>query len=235
MSYAHGVSNDGEPRDLTPSSVNTTTKSSPSSTPSTPSTSRGDDHDPMHSEEHIGSAAEKRSASKAPSSENLVDFDGPEDPYKPTNWPLAKKVITTLLYGLTTAGSTWASSVYAPATAQIAEEFGVSETVSILGLTLFLFGYVLNHLSHSDTHHVLTSFRFGLGPLLWAPLSEAYGRRVAVFPPYFIAGCFCFGTAAAKDIQTVLITRFFTGFFGSAPITNTGGEFPDHLSDVRGV
>jgi MFS family permease len=36
-----------------------------------------------------------------------------------------------------------------------------------------------------------------------------------------------FGTAAAKDIQTVLITRFFTGFFGSAPITCTGGVFVD--------
>ncbi|RYP63564.1 hypothetical protein DL769_006919 [Monosporascus sp. CRB-8-3] len=36
-----------------------------------------------------------------------------------------------------------------------------------------------------------------------------------------------FGTAAAKDIQTVLITRFFNGFFGSAPITSTGAVFVD--------
>lgn len=45
--------------------------------------------------------------------------------------------------------------------------------------------------------------------------------------PYFIAGVFAFGTATAKDIQTVLITRFFTGFFGSAPVTNTGGVLGD--------
>ena len=43
--------------------------------------------------------------------ENLVGFDGEDDPYRPLNWPFRKKVITTALYGLTTMGSTWASSV----------------------------------------------------------------------------------------------------------------------------
>ena len=41
----------------------------------------------------------------------IVDFDGPDDPYRPINWPFRKKVITTALYGFTTMGSTWASSV----------------------------------------------------------------------------------------------------------------------------
>lgn len=68
---------------------------------------------------------------------------------------------------------------------------------------------------------------FGLGPLLWAPLSEVYGRKPAILIPYFVAAVFSFGTATAKDIQTVLITRFFTGLFGSAPVTNTGGVLSD--------
>lgn len=38
---------------------------------------------------------------------------------------------------------------------------------------------------------------------------------------------FAFATGASKDIQSVLITRFFAGFFGSAPITNTGGVLGD--------
>lgn len=67
----------------------------------------------------------------------------------------------------------------------------------------------------------------GLGPLVWAPLSEVYGRKPAVLAPYFIAAVFSFGTATAKDLQTVMITRFFTGFFGSAPVTNTGGVLSD--------
>lgn len=45
--------------------------------------------------------------------------------------------------------------------------------------------------------------------------------------PYFLAAIFSFGTATAKDLQTVMITRFFTGFFGSAPVTNTGGVLGD--------
>ena len=138
----------------------------------------------------------------------IVDFDGPDDPYHPLNWPAKKKVVTTVLYGLTTMGATWASSVYSPAVTQIAQKFDVGTEVSLLGLTLLLFG-------------------FGVGPLVWAPLSEVYGRKAAVLTPYFIAAVFSFGTATAKDIQTVLITRFFAGVFGSAPITNTGGVLAD--------
>ncbi|KIM99526.1 hypothetical protein OIDMADRAFT_146184 [Oidiodendron maius Zn] len=138
----------------------------------------------------------------------IVDFDGPEDPYHPLNWPFRKKVVTTLLYGLTTMGATWASSVYSPAVEQIASQYHVGTEVSLLGLSFLLMG-------------------FGLGPLLWAPLSEVYGRKPAVLIPYFIAACFSFGTASAKDIQTILITRFFAGLFGSAPVTNTGGVLGD--------
>lgn len=83
----------------------------------------------------------------------LVDFDGPDDPYRPINWPFRKKVITTLLYGFTTMGSTWASSVYSPAIDQIAEQFHVGPEVTLLGLSVLLLG-------------------FGCGPLIWAPLSE---------------------------------------------------------------
>lgn len=46
------------------------------------------------------------------STDVIVDFDGPDDPYRPLNWPFRKKAITTVLYGLTTMGATWASSMY---------------------------------------------------------------------------------------------------------------------------
>ncbi|KAK4691249.1 MFS transporter, DHA1 family, multidrug resistance protein, partial [Lecanoromycetidae sp. Uapishka_2] len=138
----------------------------------------------------------------------VVDFDGPDDPYRPINWPFRKKTVTTALYGLTTFGSTWASSVYSPAVDQISERFAVGTEVALLGLSVLLVG-------------------FGLGPLIWAPLSEVYGRKIAVLTPYFLACVFSFATATSKDIQTVIITRFFTGFFGSAPITNTGGVLGD--------
>ncbi|RHZ53570.1 MFS transporter [Aspergillus thermomutatus] len=138
----------------------------------------------------------------------LVDFDGPDDPYHPLNWPFRKKVVTTFLYGLTTCWITFASAVYSAGLWQIATDFNVSSEVAASGVSLMVFG-------------------FGLGPLVWAPLSEVYGRKWVVIVPYFIAAIFSFGTAAAKDIQTILITRLFAGLFGSAPVTNTGGVLAD--------
>jgi len=38
------------------------------------------------------------------SSDSLVTFDGDDDPYRPMNWNFKKKVVTTVLYGLTTMG-----------------------------------------------------------------------------------------------------------------------------------
>ncbi|KAM3512581.1 hypothetical protein MY11210_003756 [Beauveria gryllotalpidicola] len=146
----------------------------------------------------------------------LVDFDGSADPYLPMNWPFQKKVVTTLLYGFTTCWVTFASAVYSAALEQISHKFNVGVEVAALGVSLIVFG-------------------FGLGPLIWAPLSEVYGRKWVVIP-YFIAAVFSFGTATAKDIQTVLITRFFTGFFGSAPVTNTGGVMADIWpAEQRGI
>ncbi|UPK95344.1 hypothetical protein LCI18_006279 [Fusarium solani-melongenae] len=149
--------------------------------------------------------------------DQLVDFDGPDDPYRPMNWPTKKKVLTTWLYGLVTMSATWASSSYSAGTAQVAEHFHVSRQVSTLGTTIFLLG-------------------FGIGPLLWAPLSEVYGRRLAVLIPMFIAISFSFGSATAKDFQTLMLTRFFGAFFASAPVTNTGGVLGDLFSpSERGI
>lgn len=44
--------------------------------------------------------------------DNVVDFDGPDDPYRPINWPMWKKVVVTILYSLCTMGTTWASTMY---------------------------------------------------------------------------------------------------------------------------
>ncbi|KAL1845047.1 hypothetical protein VTK73DRAFT_1287 [Phialemonium thermophilum] len=149
--------------------------------------------------------------------EQLVDFDGPDDPYRPLNWPTSKKIVTTMTYGFVTMSATWASSSYSSGTAQIAAHFGVSTEVATLGTTLFLLG-------------------FGVGPLLWAPLSEVYGRRLAVLAPMFVASCFSFASATSKDFQSLMITRFFGAFFASAPVTNTGGVLGDLYTPAwRGI
>jgi MFS family permease len=85
----------------------------------------------------------------------------------------------------------------------------------------------LGALTYHHNNHLLTSCRFGFGPLVWAPLSEVYGRKWPIVAPCFISALFSFATGASKDIQSIIITRFFAGFFGAAPITCTGGVFAD--------
>lgn len=162
----------------------------------------------IRSRDPIGSLASSMLNLPPTGPEVIVNFEGEKDPYKPLNWSFKKKVITTVLYGLTTLGASFASAVYAPAVGQVSKEFEVDVEIARLGTSLLMFG-------------------FGIGPLLWAPLSELWGRKQVVLAPYLVATIFAFSTAAAKDIETILITRFFTGFFASAPICVTGGVLKD--------
>lgn len=91
-------------------------------------------------------------------SDIVVDFAGPEDPYNPQNWSFGKKVVTTLLWALTTCWIVFASAIYSAAIGQIIKQFHVNSATAASGVSLMMFG-------------------FGLGPLIWAPLSEVYGRK----------------------------------------------------------
>jgi multidrug resistance protein len=68
---------------------------------------------------------------------------------------------------------------------------------------------------------------FALGPLLWAPLSEIYGRQIIFFFSFLGFTAFCAGSAGANSIGTLLVLRFFAGSFGSSPLTNAGGVVAD--------
>ncbi len=68
---------------------------------------------------------------------------------------------------------------------------------------------------------------FALGPLLWAPLSEIYGRQSIFFISYLGFVAFTAGCAGANNIGTLLVLRFFAGACGSSPFTNAGGVIAD--------
>ncbi|KAG4269960.1 hypothetical protein FPRO04_11916 [Fusarium proliferatum] len=158
----------------------------------------------MNEESNMGGVFKEEEAQSG----DVVDFEGDSDTHNPQNWPMGKKVYTTALWALTTCWITFASAIYSAGTAEISEEFHVSYEVANAGTSLLIFG-------------------FALGPMLWAPLCEVYGRKWPALAPYFISAAFAFGTATAKDIQTILITRFFAGVFGSSPISITGGSIVD--------
>ncbi|KAK4635808.1 hypothetical protein CLAFUW4_01085 [Fulvia fulva] len=67
-------------------------------------------------------------------------------------------------------------------------------------------------------------------------MSELYGRRLPVIFAAFAFGVFNIGVAVAKDVQTLMICRFFGGFFGSAPLAICGAVFADMYSNkYRGL
>lgn len=74
---------------------------------------------------------------------NLIEWDGPDDPGNPMNWPRRKKWIVTMVLGTMTFVVTFASSVFSTATFPTAKEYGVSTEVTTLGTSLFVLGFAI--------------------------------------------------------------------------------------------
>lgn len=89
---------------------------------------------------------------------SVIGFDGDTDRLNPQNWPISKKIYTTALWALTTCWITFASAIYSAGTEEISREFNVTYDVANAGTSLLIFG-------------------FALGPMLWAPICEVYGRK----------------------------------------------------------
>lgn len=68
---------------------------------------------------------------------------------------------------------------------------------------------------------------FAIGPLMLAPLSEYFGRNPVYVWSWLLLVIFQLPLALAQNIETVIVCRLLQGFFGSAPLTNTGGTVSD--------
>ena len=68
--------------------------------------------------------------------DDIVVFEGPRDPDAPRNFSTARKSALVALFGLTTAGSQFCSSILSSGSPQIQREFGVGSEVVILVTSL---------------------------------------------------------------------------------------------------
>lgn len=66
-----------------------------------------------------------------------------------------------------------------------------------------------------------------LGPLLWGPLSEMFGRRPIFIITFIFYIGFQVGCALSKNTASILIFRFLGGTFAAAPLTNSGALIAD--------
>lgn len=150
-------------------------------------------------------------------STNLVDWDGPEDPENPQNWSGKYKWYVIMIFACMTFVVSFGSSVWSTATVVTAEEFGVSQEVMILGVTFYVVG-------------------FALGPLVFGPLSELYGRRRPLMAGMLGFLIFQIPIGVANNLQTIFVCRFFGGAFGSAALAIVPGMAVDLFDPVeRGV
>lgn len=150
-------------------------------------------------------------------SKSIISF-GPNDPENPLNWSKKKKFYIVVTGIIQVMNSTFGSSICSNAMDPISKEFNITNSLAlVLPISVFLIGYVC-------------------GPLLWGPISEAYGRKRPLLIAFTLFTIFMMACALAPSYSALLIFRFFNGAAASAPIAMVGGMYADINNDptVRG-
>lgn len=137
----------------------------------------------------------------------LLDF-APGDMENPKNWSMARRWYITVVAVTLVVNATFASSSPSGTLDGIATDLHVSTEAAGLVITLFLLGYCA-------------------GPLFFAPLSEFYGRRWIFYITFTLYLIFNFLCAFAPNFGALLVGRFLTGTFASAPMSNAPGVLAD--------
>lgn len=138
----------------------------------------------------------------------LVEFV-PGDKENPQNKSKVVKWVYTLTLGAICFVVALGSAIVTGDLESPQETFGVSlEVIILASVTVFVVG-------------------FGVGPCVFAPLSEEYGRFVIYHATLFPALIFIVPCGAAKNIGTLLVCRLIDGILFSAPMTLIGGSLSD--------
>ncbi|CAH0025068.1 unnamed protein product [Clonostachys rhizophaga] len=132
----------------------------------------------------------------------------PNDPRNPMLLNNKFKWSIAVFEALSTTAVALVSSAYTGGMDQIIEEFGINHEVAILGVALYVLG-------------------FAVGPLLWAPLGELFGRQKIFFITFLGLTAFNCGAAGSPDARTLIVLRFLAGSFGASTFTNAGGVIAD--------
>ncbi|RCK64630.1 Multidrug resistance protein 1 [Candida viswanathii] len=135
----------------------------------------------------------------------LVTWDGDDDEENPLNWPFYQKAFFIFQISFLTTSVYMGSAVYTPGIEELERDMNIGRVVATLPLTLFVIGY-------------------GLGPMLFSPLSEnaIFGRASIYIVTLTIFVILQVPTALVRNIAGLCILCFLGGFFAS-PCLATGG------------
>lgn len=139
----------------------------------------------------------------------------PEDPEDPQRWPQLWKWGQIVVASFATLAVALSSSAYTGGIPSLMADFKKPNTLFWTGgVSLFVLG-------------------FAIGPLLWAPASEVFGRRRVYLVSYFFLTLWQAVTCAAPNPGAVLAFRGLAGLFGSSPLANAGGTIADVLDPTQ--
>lgn len=186
----------------------------------------------------IGALHNIRSRTRSRTDETLISWEV-DDPENPVDWSnvwlfqpscfillcnvftneectvQTKKKLVVLCTSMLVINSTMGSALPSMAIPDITKDFNItSEEQSVLPISVYLIGYVL-------------------GPIVWGPLSEHYGRRNLSFVTFCLFTIFTMACAVAPSWAALLIFRFFCGAFASSPIAIVAGILADIYDDPR--
>ncbi|CEQ40474.1 SPOSA6832_02101 [Sporobolomyces salmonicolor] len=187
------------------------------------------------------SGNKERCYSKEDGSEVIVvDWKGKDDPLNPKNWSDRRRMGATLI--------PLSSSTIAPAAGQVAEKLHITNEVSRFPLLLAksaadIFARPDDHL---DGHFRLRSWyvqllrflhssllipedttAFAVGPLIFGPMSELYGRVRVLQGANVLYLIFNLVCAFAKTKGQFIAFRFMAGLGGGAPLSIGAGVLSD--------
>jgi MFS transporter, DHA1 family, multidrug resistance protein len=105
------------------------------------------------------------------------------------------------------------SSIYTSSEPQIMKVFGVGQSKASLGLSIYVIGY-------------------GVGPLIFSPLSEipVFGRNVPYMVSFALFVILCVPMALVDNYAGLLVLRFLTGFMGSPCLATGAASMQDMVS-----
>lgn len=146
-------------------------------------------------------------------SDGLVDFR-PDDIENPQNWSILRRTAVTIAAVMLVMNATFASSAPSATLGSLSKDFHISTEAASLTITVFLLGYCA-------------------GPLIFAPLSELYGRRWIFYATFSGYIAFNFLCAFTPNFAGLLVGRFLTGTLVSAPLSNSPGVLADLWNPIQ--
>ncbi|KAH0346241.1 MFS general substrate transporter, partial [Aureobasidium melanogenum] len=130
------------------------------------------------------------------------------DPENPRNWSMAYKSLVVFAMSYATTVTVLFSTSYTVTVVTLERVFDVGHLIALLGLTTYLLG-------------------MAAGSTVLAPLSEMYGRRPVYIVSTAIFVLLILPCALAKNIESLLIPRFFAAFAAASLVSNAPGSIND--------